>query len=590
MLFGQSPVYVCGSEPLVSRVIAGLRADGRPVKMITPDQLIALKPTRPGAERNRGIRTLILADPPDPAALIADFAARLGPARRRFGAGTTRLILMHPTDPPPPLPERNLGGRLRLETFAVENRAVRALLTRWPLHAGMDPPFGQGPHLLIAGFAAPAGAFLIQALRLIQYGDRRPMVTVLCEEGDQAAARFQTAYPQAGQVAEIRFAPLASPPLSGAPAVTLALVCLHDPGEHGLAVANTLAESIAREQRASPPILLEVGDHAPMGDITAWDGQIIPISHLREACRAGVLLDGIGDEVAESIHEHYCDSIAAQGRDPANEPAGQPWSRLAASYRQANRHQADHLWAKLALTDCRAVAEEMVESFAFTPLEVERLALIEHQRWAADRYLDGWTHAPVRDNARKHHPQLIPYPELSESMKDLDRFAVRGVPALLARSRLGVVRMLIVGLPEPGPRLVAGPRLRTLTNRILRRLVTRYPDRALILAATLLDPMVRQVVRQALDQAGAGLFWLLPRPLDEMLATQPDTSARQDLLALAARAERRVTLDGETELARWFATRTEIAIALGDAEPIAGPAKRVVLTKGWNGLDWNFEY
>ena len=296
MPFGQSPVHVCGSEPLASRVIAGLRADGRPVKRITPDQLLALKPTR--AARSRGIRTLILADPPDPAALIADFAARLGPPRHRFGAGAVRLILMHPTDPPPPLPERNLGGRLRLETFAVENRAVRALLTRWPLHAGMDPPFGQGPHLLIAGFAAPAGAFLVQALRLIQYGDRRPMVTVLCEEGDHAAACFQAAYPQAGQVAEIRFAPLASPPLSGAPAVTLALICLHDP-EEGFTVAKTLAHSIAREQRASPPILLEVGDHVSMGDITAWDGQIIPVSHVREACRAGVLLDGIGDEVAE---------------------------------------------------------------------------------------------------------------------------------------------------------------------------------------------------------------------------------------------------------------------------------------------------
>ena len=102
--------------------------------------------------------------------------------------------------------------------------------------------------------------------------------------------------------------------------------------------------------------------------------------------------------------------------------------------------------------------------------------------------------------------------------------------------------------------------------------------------------MVRQVVRQGLEQADAGLFWLLPRPIDELLATQPDASARQDLLALAARAERRVTLDGDTELARWFAARTEIAIALGEAEPMGGPAKRVVLADGWEGLDWNFEY
>lgn len=582
MLFGPSPVHVCGSEPLATLVIEGLRRGGRLARPLTPNQLAILKPTK--------IRTLILADPPDPMALIAGLAARRNQVKQGFGAGTARLILMHPTDPPPPLPELNLGVGLHLETFSVETRAVRALLTRWPLHSGMDPPFGQAPHLLIAGFAAPAGAFLLQSLRLIQYTDTRPLVTVLCEESDRVANRFQAAYPQAGQVAEIRFVSLAQPQLSGAPAVTLALVCMENPGNDGLAVAQTIAKAIVLEQRASPPILLEIGDHEASGSIADWDGQIFPFSSVREACRAGVLLDGIGDEIAQTIHEHYCDSIAAQGRDPTSEPAGQPWPQLANSYRQANRHQADHLWAKLALTDCHAVAEEMVDSFAFTPREVERLALIEHQRWAADRYLDGWTHAPVRDNALKHHPQLIPYADLSDPMKDLDRFAVRGVPNLLARSGLGVVRMLIVGLPEPGLRPVSGVRLRTLIGRILQRLTTRYPDRAMIFAATLMDPVVRQVVRQGLDQAGAGLFWMLPRPIDELLAAQPDESARRDLLALAVRAERRVTLDGDRELARWLAARAEIAIVMGEREPMPAPTKQVDLAKGWNGLDWNFEY
>jgi hypothetical protein len=175
-------------------------------------------------------------------------------------------------------------------------------------------------------------------------------------------------------------------------------------------------------------------DATARGRIEDWDGQIIPVSYLREACRPAVLLDGRGDEVARTIHDHYRDSIAAQGRNPDGEPAGQPWELLATSYRQANRHQADHVWAKLAVTDARAVPEEMVDSFVLTPLEVERLAVIEHERWAADRHLDGWSYAPERDNQLKHHPQLIPYADLSEPMKDLDRFAVRGCrPCLRVR-------------------------------------------------------------------------------------------------------------------------------------------------------------
>jgi hypothetical protein len=582
MLFGPSPVLVCGSDPLRSHVVAGLRAGGRLARAVTPAELLVLKPSR--------IRILILTDPPDAAALITAFADHCRSQRSRFGVPERRLIVMHAGREPLMLPALDPGPRCRIETFAIEDRAARALLNRWPLHLGFDPLFGQVPHLLVAGFDPPAEAFLVQALRLIQYGHTRPLVTLLGEHPERIDAYLQAFYPQAGQVAEISVAPLAGPQLAGRPPVTLVLVCLSDSFAHGLAVAETLARTIAEIQRVSPPILLEIGDQDATGEVAVWDGQILPISYLREVCRPGVLLDGIGDEVAQTIHEHYCDSIAAQGRDPASEPAGQPWARLATSYREANRHQADHLGAKLAVTDCKAVTEDMVESFAFVPLEVERVAFIEHQRWAADRYLDGWSYAPMRDNARKHHPQLIPYDDLSEPMKDLDRFAVRGVPTLLARSGLGVVRRLIVGIPEPGPDAPSGLRLRALTHRVLERLVTRYPDRALVVASTLRDAQVRQIVREALDEAGAGLFWLLPQPVGGLLADQPDDAARIGLLSLAAAAERRITLDGEDGLMRWFAERAEIRLMLGALEPQPAPARRVILSKGWRGVEWNFEY
>jgi len=294
------------------------------------------------------------------------------------------------------------------------------------------------------------------------------------------------------------------------------------------------------------------------------------------------------------IHDHYRDSIAAQGRDPAVEPAGRPWEFLAASYRDANRQQADHIWAKLAVADCRAVWEDLVESFAFSPLEAERLAVIEHSRWAADRHLDGWTYAPVRDNARKHHPQLVPYADLSEPMKDLDRFAVRLIPALLARSGRGVVRILLVGVPEAGEAEFGnagdGHRLKTLADEILERLVLRYPDRSLVLASTLAGAQSRQVVRRAVAHFGAGLFLLCPLPLQETLEGQPSQRARRDLLELAALAERRITLNGARELAEWFARSAEIQNLCGMEPDTAQPRKRVWIDPSGMKLAWNFEY
>lgn len=582
MRLGRSVVLVCGREPLAQRVALGLGRGGYRARLLSQAELTNWVPGRRA--------TIVLADAPDPCRLVTELTARCLGRHPRSRPLHVRIVVMHRTDPPPELPATDPASGLTVETFGIEPRAARVLLERWPLHFAMDPLFGQSPHLLVAGLAVPAKACVVQALRLIQYGEPRPCVTVLTDDPDTDAAAFEAAYPQAEQIADLRFRGLGSPDLAGTPKVTLALVSPSDPARDGLAVAREIARTIEQAHRASPPILLEIGDAEPLGGPGDWDGQIFPVSYLSEICRPEVLLEGVGDAVARTIHEHYCDSIAAQGRDPGSEPAGQPWERLASSYRQANRHQADHLWAKLAVTDCQAVPEDRVESFAFTPLEIERLAVIEHLRWAADRYMDGWSYAPERDNVRKHHPQLIPYADLSGPMKDLDRFAVRGVPTLLARSGLGIVRLLIVALPDPEPSARLDPGARRRMEAVLARLVERYPDRAVVFASTLAHPDVRSMVRLGLDSSRAGLLWLLTGPVSDLLAQQPDASARADLLELASRASRRVLLDGPQALRHWMARRAEILLLLGIDTAMELPAKRVALLQSEAEPVWSFEY
>ena len=52
---------------------------------------------------------------------------------------------------------------------------------------------------------------------------------------------------------------------------------------------------------------------------------------------------------------------------------------------------------------------------------IEALAENVHDIWAKGRIDDGWTYGPMRDDARKHHPCLVPYNELPESEKEYDR-------------------------------------------------------------------------------------------------------------------------------------------------------------------------
>ncbi len=52
---------------------------------------------------------------------------------------------------------------------------------------------------------------------------------------------------------------------------------------------------------------------------------------------------------------------------------------------------------------------------------LELLARNIHENWSRERLNQGWVWGPVRDDARKHHPCLIPYDKLSEEEKEYDR-------------------------------------------------------------------------------------------------------------------------------------------------------------------------
>ena len=51
----------------------------------------------------------------------------------------------------------------------------------------------------------------------------------------------------------------------------------------------------------------------------------------------------------------------------------------------------------------------------------EELAKNVHEVWAKTRIEQGWTYGDTRDDLRKQHPCIVPYDELSEGEKEVDR-------------------------------------------------------------------------------------------------------------------------------------------------------------------------
>lgn len=77
----------------------------------------------------------------------------------------------------------------------------------------------------------------------------------------------------------------------------------------------------------------------------------------------------------------------------------------------------------------------------FTKEEVERLAKLEHDRWEAERRAGGWTFGATKDADAKRSPYLVPWEDLSEEVRDLDRDTVRGIPKFVSQVGLVVVRV-----------------------------------------------------------------------------------------------------------------------------------------------------
>lgn len=70
----------------------------------------------------------------------------------------------------------------------------------------------------------------------------------------------------------------------------------------------------------------------------------------------------------------------------------------------------------------------------------ELIARNVHEVWSAGRVKDGWTYGPNRNDAKKQHPCLIPYEELSESEKDYDRHTALETLRMITKLGFNIVK------------------------------------------------------------------------------------------------------------------------------------------------------
>ena len=125
---------------------------------------------------------------------------------------------------------------------------------------------------------------------------------------------------------------------------------------------------------------------------------------------------------ARMMHEIYSE----------NSPSPVTWKDLSHFLRQSNIAAADHLIVKaryllndedmteLTEADCRRAYERFRVIY---PERADILQEMEHRRWQRFHLMFNWSYDPVRNNALRHHPLLLPYEELSPSEQQKDSYA-----------------------------------------------------------------------------------------------------------------------------------------------------------------------
>lgn len=204
-------------------------------------------------------------------------------------------------------------------------------------------------------------------------------------------------------------------------------------------VATRIVARIDRMTGIAAGFSVEPGNGSALFD--SLGGRLRLVDVIEESCDPGRMEDDLAEWLARTCHQRYVTDQFAAGAAPASSPALRPWEQLEEEYRAANRDQAADVGRKLAAIGCvLCLRQAGAAAFEFRQDEIERLAELEHERWMAERSRHGWTPGPVRDEARRRHPALVPWAELLESQREKDRQVVRGLPPMLADAGLAIVR------------------------------------------------------------------------------------------------------------------------------------------------------
>lgn len=120
------------------------------------------------------------------------------------------------------------------------------------------------------------------------------------------------------------------------------------------------------------------------------------------------------------------------------------WDELAPELKESTRAQADDIPRKLRAVGCFMLDQDRSDPLIHVPEfsvpELDMLSEMEHERFNAERLQRQWRMGP-RNSKQRTTPFLVPWHDLTQEWKDVDRVMVECVPRVLGTAGWKIYRM-----------------------------------------------------------------------------------------------------------------------------------------------------
>ncbi|KAK5115878.1 hypothetical protein LTR85_009472 [Meristemomyces frigidus] len=175
------------------------------------------------------------------------------------------------------------------------------------------------------------------------------------------------------------------------------------------------------------------------------DGRIF-MSYLRSPKLPPVLRERLAQGLFETYKERRVDMCKTDEERASLESdrSMRDWDELAPELKESTRAQADDIPRKLRALGCFMLdqdrSEPLIRVPEFSVEELDMLSEMEHERFNAERLQRQWRMGP-RNSKQRTTPFLVPWRDLTQEWKDVDRVMVECVPRILDRAGWRIYRM-----------------------------------------------------------------------------------------------------------------------------------------------------